>query len=223
MAEIKYLTQEEAQRFFSKIHDRRDRAIFKLMYDFGLRGSEVGKLNIEDVDLERGRIKITRVKGGVDAEYALFRDTMRLLKAYLNNRHDLYPPLFLSRNKNPISRRRIDAIFKHYAKKAKLPEDKRHTHTLRHSIGVHMIDAGQATEAAKDRLGHKSIKSTEIYAKISSYKRDMINREMERVGLDCVVRHRVNRHFLVASEEARELLPTTPFLHQSAYRASDSE
>ena len=39
MPEIKYLTQEETQRFFSKIHNRRDRALFKLMYDFvlGLR------------------------------------------------------------------------------------------------------------------------------------------------------------------------------------------
>ena len=52
MTEIKYLTQEEAQRFFSKIHDHRDRALFKLMYDFGLRASEVGKLTIEGVDLE---------------------------------------------------------------------------------------------------------------------------------------------------------------------------
>ena len=40
--------------------------------------------------------------------------------------------------------------------------------------------AGQSQEAVKDRLGHKSIKSTDIYAKISSHKRDMISREMER-------------------------------------------
>ncbi len=63
MPEIKYLTQDEAGRFFSKISDRRDRAMFKLMYDFGLRASEVGKLTLKDVDLERGRLWITRVKG----------------------------------------------------------------------------------------------------------------------------------------------------------------
>ena len=181
MQEIKYLTQDEAGRFFSKISDRRDRSMFKLMYDFGLRASEVGKLTLKDVDLERGRLWITRVKGGVPGEYAFFRDTLRLLKLYLQQRDgDLNPALFVSRNKNPISRRRIDTLFKRYAKKAKLPADKHHAHTLRHSIAVHMLDAGQSQEGVKDRLGHKSIKSTDIYAKISSHKRDMISREMER-------------------------------------------
>ncbi len=42
--------------------------MFKLMYDFGLRASEVGKLTLKDVDLERGRLWITRVKGGVPGE-----------------------------------------------------------------------------------------------------------------------------------------------------------
>ena len=178
---VKYLTQEEAQRFFSKIHDRRDRALFKLMYDFGLRASEVGKLTLENLDLDRGRIWIHRLKGGNSGEYALFRDTNKLLKLYLQQRNnDLYPMLFRSRNKNPISRRRIDSLFKHYGKKAKLPEQRRHSHTIRHSIAVHMLDAGQSQEAVKDRLGHKSIKSTDIYAQISNYKREAIGKEMER-------------------------------------------
>ena len=56
MQEIKYLIQDEAGRFISKISDRRDRAMFKLMYDFGLRASEVGKLTLKDFDLDRGRL-----------------------------------------------------------------------------------------------------------------------------------------------------------------------
>ncbi len=44
---------EEVGRFFAKIKDRRDRAMFKLMYDFGLRASEVGKLILKGLDLER--------------------------------------------------------------------------------------------------------------------------------------------------------------------------
>ena len=100
---VKYLTQEEAQRFFSKIHDRRDRALFKLMYDFGLRASEVGKLTLENLDLDRGRIWINRLKGGVPGEYALFRDTHKLLKLYLQQRNnDLYPMLFRSRIAHPL-------------------------------------------------------------------------------------------------------------------------
>ncbi len=43
-----------------------------------------------------------------------------------------------------------------------------------------MLDARQSQEAVKDRLGHKSIKSTDVYAQISSYKREAIAKEMER-------------------------------------------
>ncbi|MCH7676680.1 tyrosine-type recombinase/integrase [candidate division KSB1 bacterium] len=119
-------------------------------------------------------------QGRCPRRVCFFRDTLRLLKLYLQQRDgDLNPALFVSRNKNPISRRRIDTLFKRYAKKAKLPADKHHAHTLRHSIAVH-IDAGQSQEGVKDRLGHKSIKSTDVYAKTSSHKRDMIGREMER-------------------------------------------
>lgn len=50
---IKYLTQDELARFFSKIRDRRDRAMFNIMYKHGLRASEVGLLKIDDVDLDR--------------------------------------------------------------------------------------------------------------------------------------------------------------------------
>ena len=87
--------------------------MFKFIYDFGLRAWELGKLTLKDVDLERGRVWITRMKGGLSGEYALFRDTLRLLRLYLQQRDsELHPALFLSRNKNPISRRRIDFLFK---------------------------------------------------------------------------------------------------------------
>ncbi|MFB3146601.1 MAG: tyrosine-type recombinase/integrase [Nitrospirales bacterium] len=65
MQEIKYLTQEEAQRFFAKIKDKLYRSMFKLMYDFGLRASEVGKLTLKDFDMNRGRLWVTRAKDGV--------------------------------------------------------------------------------------------------------------------------------------------------------------
>lgn len=130
MQEIKYLTQDEAGRFFSKISDRRARAMFKFMYDFGLRASEIGKLTAKDLELDRGRLWVRRTKGGVSGEYSLFRDTLRLLKLDLQDRDDdLYPALFVSRHKNPISRRRIDFLLKRYAKKLSfLKTSAMHTH-----------------------------------------------------------------------------------------------
>ncbi|MCH7680933.1 tyrosine-type recombinase/integrase [candidate division KSB1 bacterium] len=178
---IKYLTQEEVSRLFSKIQDKRDRAMFNVVYKYGLRASEVGLLKIDDVDLERRRIRIYRLKGGVSGEYGIFSDTARLLKAYLKTReNDFHSALFLSRKKNALSRKTIDDLFREYARKAKLPNDKRHVHTLRHSIAVHMLDAGHTQEEVKDQLGHKYIQTTDVYAAISGRKRQQIHERMER-------------------------------------------
>ena len=178
---IKYLTQEEVARLFAKIKDKRDRAMFNVVYKYGLRVSEVGLLKIDDVDLERRRIRIYRLKGGVSGEYGIFSDTARLLKAYLKTReNDFHSVLFLSRKKNALSRKTIDDLFREYARKAKLPNDKRHAHTLRHSIAVHMLDAGHTQEEVKDQLGHKYIQTTDVYAAISGRKRQQIHERMER-------------------------------------------
>ncbi|NIR47456.1 MAG: tyrosine-type recombinase/integrase, partial [Phycisphaerae bacterium] len=151
---IKYLTQDEVARLFAKIKDKRDRALFSTIYKYGLRASEVALLKIEDVDLDRRRIRIYRLKGGVSGEYGIFSDTARLLKAYLKEREqDFHSELFLSRKKNAISRKTIDDLFRNYARKAKLLADKWHVHTLRHSIAVHMLDAGHTQAEVKDQLG----------------------------------------------------------------------
>ncbi len=49
---ITFLTQEEVQRHFSAIKTKRDRAIFAVAYRHGLRASEVGMLQLTDLDLE---------------------------------------------------------------------------------------------------------------------------------------------------------------------------
>ena len=68
---IKYLTQEEVARLFTKIKDKRDRAMFNVVYKYGLRASEVGLLKIDDIDLDRRRVKIYRLKGGLSSSRAL--------------------------------------------------------------------------------------------------------------------------------------------------------
>lgn len=184
---IKYHTQEDLDHFFAKLYNLsppRDYALFSLMY-YWLRASEVGLIGLDHLDLKRNRIWVTRLKGGVSAEYPLPRSTrlLRRLKTYLNSRglsdRDV---LFLSRLKQPISRKQIEVLFKKYGRKAKLPDDKRHAHTLRHSVAVHMLDSGFTEEEVKDRLGHRDIRSTDVYAKISNQKRDEIGRRMERAN-----------------------------------------
>ena len=79
-------------------------------------------------------------------------------------------------------------MFRHYARQAGLPPHKRHSHCLRHSIATHLLDAGQTLEYVQDHLGHRSIKSTGVYAKISDAKRERVAaqtqlaREVAKIG-----------------------------------------
>ena len=174
-----YLTRREVELFFDQITDLRDRALFGTMYYFGLRASEVGLLLREHVNLRTRRIYIPRLKGGIPGEKVMTADCRRLLQSSLQSRRDALPYLFPSRNARPISRKRIDALFRHYARQAGLPPHKRHSHCLRHSIATHLLDAGQSLEYVQDHLGHRSIKSTGVYAKISDAKRERVAAQIE--------------------------------------------
>jgi site-specific recombinase XerD len=174
-----YLTTREVDLLFEQITDLRDCALFGTMYYFGLRASEVGLLLREYVNFRTRRIYIPRLKGGVPGEKVMTADCRRLLQRYLQSRRDGLLYLFPSRNTRPISRKRIDALFRHYATHAGLPPHKRHSHCLRHSIATHLIDAGQSLEYVQDHLGHRSIQSTGVYAKISDARRERVAAHIE--------------------------------------------
>ncbi len=174
-----YLTRREVELFFDQITELRDRALFGAMYYFGLRASEVGLLLQEYVNFRTRRIYIPRLKGGIPGEKVMTADCRRLLQSYFQSRRDALPYLFPSRNTRPISRKRIATLFRLYATKAGLPPHKRHSHCLRHSIATHLIDAGQSLEYVQDHLGHRSIKSTGVYAKISDARRERVAAQLE--------------------------------------------
>lgn len=161
------LTRREVERFLAQITDERDRALFAAMYAFGLRASEVGLLLREHVDFHTRRIHIPRLKSGVAGEKQMAAEYLHLLRAYLQNRSDALPYLFPSRNARPVSRQRIDRLFRMYAEQAKLPPSKRHSHCLRHSVAAHLLEDGYALEEVQAHLGHKSIHSTVVYTKTS--------------------------------------------------------
>jgi integrase len=63
---------------------------------------------------------------------------------------------------------------------ADLPADRRHFHVLRHSAAVHVLDAGEDIDFARDHLGHRSIQSTMTYAQVSDARRNRKIRRLER-------------------------------------------
>jgi type 1 fimbriae regulatory protein FimB len=174
-----YLTQQQVRKLFTTITNLRDRALFSLAYAYGLRVGEVVLLDRDDIDLERARIRIKRLKGGLSGERPIFRNLLPLLRQYLESRTDHVDALFVGL-KERLKKRRIQELFGVYAMKADLPPDRRHVHVLRHSAAVHVLDAGEDIDFARDHLGHRSIQSTMTYAQISDARRNRKIRRLER-------------------------------------------
>jgi len=175
----RYLTQDEVQRFFGVIKSPRDRALFALVYLYGLRVGEVSLLSRGDVDLTRQRITVRRLKGGVWNERPLFSSALELLWDYLGeDASSPEGPLFPGRS-GPLRKRQIQDLFARYRDRAGLPA--RYTcHCLRHSIATHLLDAGMSLEFVQDHLGHRSIRSTSIYARITDRHRAAVFLRLEQ-------------------------------------------
>jgi site-specific recombinase XerD len=169
---IQFLTQPELRSLFRVITRKRDRALFLVAYRHGLRASEVGLLQVDDVNFAQQRLTIHRLKRSLPGVYPLRADEVTALKAYLRERKHPSPSLFLSQRGTPISCRQLDTLMKHYGEAAGLPASKRHFHVLKHSIATHLLDAGADLRFVQDWIGHASIKNTVIYAQLTSRRRD---------------------------------------------------
>jgi integrase len=187
MTTIKYLSPQELTKFLSKISSVRDKTLFGMMYYYGLRCSEASGLKVSDIRLDDGRIYIRAAKNGISGEYVLSKESKKLLSTYFKERNSLgtkSEALFVSRKSKTesghLDTSHIFRLYKQYAKKAKLAEDKQHPHCLRHSIAVHMADSGVPVEHVQIHLRHRRIDSTMVYFQITSKKRN----EFQEKALD---------------------------------------
>jgi integrase/recombinase XerC len=159
----------------------RDRALFTLMYLYGLRLSEAVALRRRDVDLAAGRILIRRSKRGIWGIRPLFTSARAVLTPYIagpSTEEGMSVPLFRGRQ-GGLGRRRIQQLFHDYASAAKLPV-RATCHSLRHAIATHLLDAGESLEFVKEHLGHRKIENTAIYARVSNPARDRAFARLEK-------------------------------------------
>ena len=161
---ILYLTPPKLSAFFAQIHSPRDRAVFSVIYHYGLRVSEATLLKVEDIDFERNTIVIRRLKRGLGGIKPLLANTSQVLQTYLPVRQRIGDGLFTGRQGN-LGRHQIYHLFKRYALRAGIAEHS--VHCLRHSIATHLLEADFGLEFVRDHLGHRNIQSTLIYAQLT--------------------------------------------------------
>ena len=166
------LRDQEVERLFGVIKNKRDIAMFKLMLRCGLRVEEVSNLSLGDIDLKRRRIIVQQGKGGKDRVVYISDDAHDALVAYLKIRsHYRVKKVFLvekgTHKGQPISVRGIQKRIEYYAKKTGL---KVSCHRLRHTMATQLLNAEAEVETIQDLLGHNWITTTQRYCKVSNLK-----------------------------------------------------
>lgn len=150
----------------SEKHALRDRAILELLYSSGLRVSELTGLNIGDLDLAGGMVRVMG-KGGKERIVPVGSRSIEATHDYLVERGELAGsgPLFLNTRGGRINRRSVTRIVDAYV--LRIAAFKRISpHILRHTFATHMLEGGADLRAIQELLGHASLSTTQKYTHV---------------------------------------------------------
>jgi site-specific recombinase XerD len=136
------LTKDEIRRMLEVIKNLKHKLLMEIMHASGLRVSEIIKLKINDVDLEKGIIRVNLGKGKKDRQTILSKRVIEDLKTFLETRKDDNQYLFTgAQNKGHLSTRSAQKIVLQAAKLAGIKKDIS-CHSLRHSFATHLLEKG---------------------------------------------------------------------------------
>jgi integrase/recombinase XerD len=175
------LTVEEVERLLetqdgATAVGTRDRALLELLYASGLRISEAVGLDVDDLSLEDGLVRVIG-KGDKERQVPVGEVALAWLRRYgtdvrpdlLALRPGAHPhggAFFLSVRGDRLDRRRAWDLLVRSARDAGL-KDGISPHTLRHSFATHLLEGGADLRIVQELLGHASISTTQLYTHLT--------------------------------------------------------
>jgi integrase/recombinase XerC len=149
----------------------RDRALMELLYASGLRVSELVSLDLGQINLNTGEIRVWG-KGAKERVVLMGKPAALALNAYLSQgRPQLLGKkknnaLLINRDGGRLTGRSIQRTLTKYARLAGIKK-RVHPHMLRHTFATHLLDGGADLRVVQELLGHESLVSTQIYTHVT--------------------------------------------------------
>jgi integrase/recombinase XerD len=169
--ELQILLAEPAEEETPKA--LRDRALLEVLYGTGLRVTELVSLDVEDVNLASGTLRVVRPKDKAGRIVPIHERAIEPLREYLERgriqllRDPQEKALFLNHRGRRLTRQGLWLIVKHYVREVGISEDIT-PHTLRHTFAAHLVEKKADLEYVQELLGHANISTTQVYTQVSS-------------------------------------------------------
>jgi len=162
----------------------RDYSILQLLYDSGVRASELATLNLDYFDPQRKTLAILG-KGNRYRQIELEPKTCQLLKIYMTQYRMRPKPLyqqrlFINQRKEEFTRHGIYRICRKYltmALSAKRLKQLNPVHSFRHTCAIRMLARGHSITEIQNQLGHDNIESTMVYLKLDPARKKHIQQQ----------------------------------------------
>ncbi|GHV53850.1 integrase [Synergistales bacterium] len=168
----------------------RDKTMIEMVYDCGLRASEICSLRLRDLD-ESGGLIYVKGKGGKERVVPYVGTLRNAVKKYLAEARPVLAgskvetdALFLSSRGRMMNRVALWGIVQKHGRVAGISRTRLHPHVLRHSFATHLQRRGMDLRTLQELLGHASIATTEKYTHLDTELRDVYDSFHPRARVD---------------------------------------
>jgi integrase len=166
-------TEKEVRSIIDATENLREKTALQLLYETGVRYGECSRLREQDFDFERSTVRIVAEKGSNNRELKISQKLGGMIQQ-IAARSPLNEPLFPTRNAAMLM---LWKLRKRLAKEQNNPRFHQiHLHTFRHYRAcVYLAQTNGNIMKVKNLLGHKSVTSTEIYARVVAFDDSTVN------------------------------------------------
>ena len=167
--EIKLLMEQPDMSFNTQV---RDRAVMEVMYSTGIRVNELEALEVYHVDIKENALYIYKGKGKKERVVPIGKKAASYLEKYLIEVRPHYArnnpkerSLFLTHSGLPLSANNVRGFLRKYRIQAGIKKGVS-PHTFRRTCATHLLQQGVDIRYIQELLGHKSLKTTQVYTKV---------------------------------------------------------